>query len=101
MPDGAKYWRLRYRFGGKRQMIQVGRPYPQTTLKAAKAKALEYQVLISKGTDPIDKVKTDKLVLQKRVANTLHSTAVVPIPLDPARAAQISSVFQRMPNPAR
>jgi hypothetical protein len=31
----------------------------------------------------------------------IHGTAVVPIPLDPARAAEISSVFQQIPNPAR
>ena len=31
----------------------------------------------------------------------LHGTAVVPIPLDPARAAQISELFNRIPNPAR
>jgi RHS repeat-associated protein len=31
----------------------------------------------------------------------LHATAVVPVPLDPARAAQISAVFTRIPNPAK
>lgn len=31
----------------------------------------------------------------------LHATAVVPTPLDPARAAAISALFQRIPNPAR
>lgn len=31
----------------------------------------------------------------------LHGTAVVPIPLDPARATQISNVFRQMKNPAR
>jgi RHS repeat-associated protein len=33
--------------------------------------------------------------------NTLHATAVVPVPLDPARAAVISRVFQQTANPAR
>ncbi|WP_299697718.1 Arm DNA-binding domain-containing protein [Hydrocarboniphaga sp.] len=33
MPDGSKYWRLGYRFGGKPKMIVVGKPYPETTLK--------------------------------------------------------------------
>lgn len=32
--------------------------------------------------------------------NKLHATAVVPIPLDPIRAAQISAMFTRHPNPA-
>ena len=30
MPDGAKYWRLRYRIGGRPRMISLGRPYPYT-----------------------------------------------------------------------
>lgn len=32
MPDGSKYWRLRYRVGGNAKMIGVGKPYPETTL---------------------------------------------------------------------
>jgi hypothetical protein len=33
--------------------------------------------------------------------NALHATAVVPVPLDPTRAAQISGVFTRIANPAK
>ena len=33
--------------------------------------------------------------------NPLHATAVVPVPLDPTRAAQISGLFTRIPNPAK
>ncbi len=33
--------------------------------------------------------------------NPLHATAIVPVPLDPARAAQISGIFTRIPNPAK
>jgi hypothetical protein len=32
--------------------------------------------------------------------NALHATASVQVPLNPAKAAQISAVFQRIPNPA-
>lgn len=34
-------------------------------------------------------------------ANALHATAVVPVPLDPKKAAEISAVFARIPNPSR
>lgn len=34
-------------------------------------------------------------------ANALHATAVVPVPLDPTKAAQISAAFARIPNPSR
>jgi len=75
MPDGSKYWRLRYRFGGKARMIAVGKPYPDTTLKQAKAKAAEYLALIASGTDPADKRRLEKLEERKRVANTFGEAA--------------------------
>jgi len=75
MPDGSKYWRLRYRFGGKARMIAVGRPYPQTTLKQAHAKAAEFRALIEAGIDPADRRRAEKLVERERVANTFGETA--------------------------
>ena len=56
MPDGSKYWRLRYRFGGKARMIAVGRPYPGTTLRQAQARAAEFRVMIE-GPAPSGKTQ--------------------------------------------
>lgn len=75
MPDGSKYWRLRYRFGGKARMIAVGRPYPGTTLKQAKAKAAEFRGLIEAGTDPADQRRAEKLTKRERAANTFGEAA--------------------------
>lgn len=75
MPDGSKYWRLRYRFGGKRRMIGVGKPYPDTSLKQAQAKATEFRTLIGAGIDPADKRRLEKLVECQRVANTFGEAA--------------------------
>lgn len=75
MPDGSKYWRLRYRFGGKARMIAVGNPYPVTTLKQAQTKAAEFRALIRAGTDPADKRRAEKLVERERVANTFGEAA--------------------------
>jgi integrase len=75
MPDGSKYWRLRYRFGGKRRMIGVGKPYPETTLKQALATAGAFRSLIADGTDPADKRRKEKLALAERVANTFGEAA--------------------------
>jgi integrase len=75
MPDGSKYWRLRFRFGGKARMIAVGRPYPDTSLKAAQAAAAECRALIQTGTDPADKRRVEKLILRKKVANTFGEAA--------------------------
>jgi hypothetical protein len=35
MPNSSKYWRLKYRFGGKEKRLALG-VYPATTLKAAR-----------------------------------------------------------------
>lgn len=75
MPDGSKYWRLRYRFGGKRRMIGVGKPYPETTLKQAQAKAAAFRALIETGIDPADQRRTEKLAQRERVANTFGEAA--------------------------
>lgn len=74
-PDGSKYWRLRYRIGGKARMISVGKPYPMTTLKQAQAQAAEFRALIDEGNDPADTRRLDKLAAKKRVANTFGEAA--------------------------
>jgi len=66
MPDGSKYWRQRYSVGGKRRMITVGRPYPETTLKEALAKSAEMRALAHRGTDPADQRRTEKLAERQR-----------------------------------
>jgi len=75
MPDGAKYWRLRYRFAGKDHMISVGRPYPFTTLKQALAEAAELRALVAAGANPADQRRVEKLAEQQRVANTFGEAA--------------------------
>lgn len=75
MPDGSKYWRLRYRIGGKPRMISVGRPYPFTTLKQALAQAAEFRALIAGGEDPADQRRIEKLNERERVANTFGEAA--------------------------
>lgn len=74
-PDGSKYWRLRYRIGGKPRMVAVGKPYPYTTLKQAVASAAEFRALIEQGIDPADRRRTEKLIERERVANTFGEAA--------------------------
>ena len=75
MPDGSKYWRLRYRFGGKPRMIGVGKPYPQTSLRQAQAGAAELRALIDAGTDPANQRRAEKLAERQRIANTFGAAA--------------------------
>lgn len=59
-PNGSKYWRLQYRFGGKQKMLALG-VYPEVTLADARARRDEARKLLANGVDPGDKKKNDKV----------------------------------------
>lgn len=48
--DGARYWRLDYRFAGKRRTLALG-VYPTTTLSLARARREDARVLLAQGAD--------------------------------------------------
>ena len=50
-PSGGMYWRLAYRFGGKRKLLALG-THPEVGLKAARAKRAEARRQLAEGTDP-------------------------------------------------
>ncbi len=50
-PKGQKYWRLKYRYGGKEKRLALG-VYPDISLKKARKKRDEARELLSKGIDP-------------------------------------------------
>ena len=50
-PNGSKQWRLRYRFGGRENMLSLG-SYPATSLKIARSRRAEMRSAIEQGTDP-------------------------------------------------
>jgi len=51
MPNGSRYWRLKYRHFGKEKRISLG-VYPQTTLAEAREKRYEARKLMEKDVDP-------------------------------------------------
>jgi len=53
---GGKYWRLDYRFNGKRKTLALG-VYPDVSLAKARAKNQEARELIADGSDPAMKKK--------------------------------------------
>lgn len=52
MPDGAKYWRLRYRIAGKERVFALG-VFPEVSLDAARSGRDEARHLIREGVDPV------------------------------------------------
>lgn len=50
-PNGAKYWRLKYRFGRKEKLLAIG-VYPDVSLAQARAACDEAKVLLRDNRDP-------------------------------------------------
>lgn len=67
-PNGTRYWRLKYRIGGREKLLSLG-VYPAVTLAEARKKREAARVLIALGDDPSNHRKVDK--------STRHEHAVV------------------------
>ena len=60
-PGGAKYWRLKYRFGGKEKLLGLG-VYGDVSLKAAREARDQARELLKAGKDPSAERKAAKVV---------------------------------------
>lgn len=59
-PAGGKWWRWKYRFGGKEKRLALG-VYPDVSLKAAREKRDAFRKQIAAGIDPGQARKAEKL----------------------------------------
>jgi integrase len=71
-PNGAKYWRLKYRFGGKEKLLALG-VYPAVGLKAARARRLEARERIAAGLDPMVERRAESRARRLRAGNTFEA----------------------------
>jgi integrase len=60
-PAGGKWWRFKYRFGGKEKRISFG-VYPEVSLKDAREKRDAARKLLTQGVDPSEERKAAKVV---------------------------------------
>lgn len=60
MPNGSRYWRMKYRHAGKEKRIAFG-VYPEVSLSEARAKRDAARAAIREGRDPSAERKADKL----------------------------------------
>lgn len=74
MPNGSKYWRLQYRFGGKEKRLAFG-VYPPVSLAAAREKARLAKEQLAEGFDPGELKKQEKLNKQVSLSNTFSAVA--------------------------
>jgi len=71
----GKYFRLDYRFLGKRKTLALG-VYSEVSLKEAREKRDEARKLLADGKDPLEEKKAQKSLLIAETANTFHAVAV-------------------------
>jgi len=71
MPNGSKYWRLKYRHLGKEKRLAFG-VYPEVSLKEAREKRDEARKLISENKDPSYIKKREKDEAISEASNTFE-----------------------------
>lgn len=73
-PAGGKYWRLKYRFGGKEKQLALG-VYPDVTLAKARVKRKAARELLADGQDPSLVKKEEKRLLILQGRSTFEAVA--------------------------
>ena len=57
----SRYWRLKYRIGGKEKVLAIG-TYPDINLREAREAAADARKLLVRGADPSEKKRSSKIV---------------------------------------
>lgn len=73
-PSGGRYWRLKYRFGGKEKLLALG-VYPTVGIKEVREKRFLAKQALSRGEDPGALKKAAKQEAIKEVTSTLKAVA--------------------------
>lgn len=67
--NGSKLWRLRYRFGGKQNMLGLG-TFPDVGLAEARQRRDEARKLVAQGVDPSAHRRNEKVAAATAAQNT-------------------------------
>jgi integrase len=73
-PDGAKRWRIAYRFGGSQKTLAVG-VYPDIGLKDARDAREDARKILARGEDPLLVKRAAKAAKAKEGSNTFTTIA--------------------------
>jgi integrase len=71
---GSKYWRMKYRFGGKEKVIAFG-VYPEVTLAEARERRQAARLVLREGRDPVELRRDRKQKLVAEIADTFEVVA--------------------------
>jgi integrase len=73
-PNGSRWWRLDYRYGGKRKTLSMG-VYPDVSLKEARIRRDEARKLLAADVDPGENRKAAKTAKVEQSANSFEVVA--------------------------
>jgi integrase len=73
-PNGSKYWRLDYRFAGKRKTLAIG-VYPEISLLEARNRREAARKVLANGADPSDIKKSQKAAVVALAENSFEIIA--------------------------
>lgn len=74
MPNGSKYWRLKYRFEGREKTLALG-TYPEISLGMARERRFEARRKIQEGIDPSAYKQEAKRAAREASQNTFGAIA--------------------------
>lgn len=74
-PNGAKYWRLKYRVLGKEKKLSIG-VYPDISLADARLKREEARKVVALGGDPSEEKRVEKMAQKASVENNFKAIAL-------------------------
>lgn len=78
-PDGAGWWRMRYRFAGREKMLSLG-TYPDVPLALARERRGEVRRMAAAGTDPSEQRKVERAATKAEAEVTRMTEAGLPAP---------------------
>lgn len=74
MPNGSKYWRFKYRFGGKEKRLAFG-VYPDVSLALARSRRDDARKLLANDVDPGIVKQQSKQASRENAANSFEAIA--------------------------
>jgi hypothetical protein len=73
-PNGSKWWRHKFRFGGKEKLLSLG-IYPEINLAEARRRRQEARELLARGIDPGVVGKAQRAARTTRAVDSFEAIA--------------------------
>jgi integrase len=73
-PNGARYWRMNYRYLGKQKTLAFG-VYPETGLAEAREQRDAARKVLARGNDPAERIKLDRIAATVAASNSFKAVA--------------------------